>query len=157
MSDGQVHLLDTMTEQFISHRGSYVLATIKKSSYIAYEVVRVKEQFKQGYCVSVSERGQGCLHLVKMRHKRQSLLSGQASNIEVTMELAFEFACSQKVSWFLALETGKRRVGLLRERGTCPNALHSGTAERSDPGAQSGHRRANQPPRGPGLACDGLI
>ena len=58
MSEGEVFCLDTVSENFIQNKdGSYLCTTIKKFSLV---------DIKQGFCVSVSEKGEGFMHKINI-------------------------------------------------------------------------------------------
>lgn len=61
---------------------------IKKASLI---------DVKEGYCLSVSERGDGCLHQIKIKTK-SGVGHSSNSRVTVTMEKIYEFNLSKKVS-----------------------------------------------------------
>jgi hypothetical protein len=64
LNEGQVMCLDTMTETFVQDKqGSHSIATIKK-----YSILNTKE----GHCISISEKGDGCYHRINVMTARQS-------------------------------------------------------------------------------------
>jgi len=91
MNEGEVFCLDTMNLTFVQQKsGTYNLAIIKKYSLI---------DLSEGYCLSVSERGYGMLHKIKIRQRNNNYLQGlSGSKIQVIMEFSYEFSCAPKVS-----------------------------------------------------------
>lgn len=64
MSEGEVLCLDTTKDSFVKQNsGGYVLAQVKKFSLI---------DIKDGMCLSVSEKGEGCLHDIKIKNRNNS-------------------------------------------------------------------------------------
>lgn len=91
MNEGEVFCLDTVNETFIQQKsGSYNLGVIKKFSLV---------DLVDGYCLSVSERGMGCLHRIRTKQRKNSNSIGlSGSKIQVIMNLEYEFSISPKVS-----------------------------------------------------------
>lgn len=82
MAEGEVLCLDAANEKFVLQKdGSYELAKIKKFSFID-----INEQ----YCLSVSEKGEGYLHLIGNEQKQNTK--------RVTFTMIYSFQVTERVS-----------------------------------------------------------
>jgi hypothetical protein len=64
MNEGEVYCLDTVSEKFVSKNGQYQIAKVNKFSLV---------DISDGWCVSVSVRGEGCCHQVSLVNKNDKV------------------------------------------------------------------------------------
>lgn len=68
----------------------YEVATIKKFSLV---------DLKDGFCLSVSEKGEGCLHKIRLKSKQYVTHHNAIANkVTVMLDFVYNFSVSQMVN-----------------------------------------------------------